>query len=58
MEIDLREGIATKEMLANLLAKNTGQKLSKIKNDMERDYWMTPAEAKEYGLIDEVITKS
>jgi Protease subunit of ATP-dependent Clp proteases len=58
MEIDLREGIATKEMLANLLAKNTGQKLSKIKNDMERDYWMTPAEAKEYGLIDEVIVKS
>jgi len=58
MEIDLREGIATKEMLATLLSKNTGQKLSKIKNDMERDYWMTPAEAKEYGLIDEVITKS
>jgi ATP-dependent Clp protease protease subunit len=45
-------------MLAELLAKNTGQKLSKIKNDMERDYWMTPAEAKAYGLIDEIITKS
>jgi len=58
MEIDLREGIAVKEMLATLLAKNTGQKLSKIKTDMERDYWMTPAEAKEYGLIDEVIVKS
>jgi len=58
MEIDLREGIAVKEMLATLLAKNTGQKLSKIKTDMERDYWMTPTEAKEYGLIDEVIIKS
>jgi len=58
MEIDLREGIAIKEMLATLLTKNTGQKLSKIKTDMERDYWMTPAEAKEYGLIDEVIIKS
>ena len=58
MEIDLREGIAVKEMLAELLAKNTGQKLSKIKDDMERDYWMTPAEAKEYGLIDEVISKA
>lgn len=58
MEIDLREGIAVKEMLAELLAKNTGQKLSKIKDDMERDYWMNPVEAKEYGLIDEVITKS
>ena len=58
MEIDLKEGIAVKEMLAELLAKNTGQKLAKIKFDMERDYWMTPVEAKEYGLIDEVITKS
>ena len=58
MEIDLKEGIAVKEMLAELLAKNTGQKLSKIKDDMERDYWMTPAEAKAYGLIDEVITKA
>lgn len=58
MEIDLREGIAVKEMLSELLAKNTGQKLAKIKNDMERDYWMTPTEAKAYGLIDEIITKS
>lgn len=58
MEIDLKEGIAVKEMLTELLAKNTGQKLAKIKFDMERDYWMTPIEAKEYGLIDEVIYKS
>jgi len=58
MEIDLKEGIAVKEMLAELLAKNTGQKLAKVKNDMERDYWMTPQEALEYGLIDEVIAKS
>jgi ATP-dependent Clp protease protease subunit len=58
MEIDLKEGIAVKEMIAELLAKNTGQKLAKVKADMERDYWMTPQEAKDYGLIDEVITKS
>jgi len=58
MEIDLKEGLAVKEMLATLLAKNTGQKLSKIKVDMERDYWMTPDEAKAYGLIDEVIAKA
>ena len=58
MEIDLKEGIAVKEMLAELLSKNTGQKIAKIKNDMERDYWMTPAEAKEYGLVDEVIKKA
>jgi ATP-dependent Clp protease protease subunit len=58
MEIDLKENIAIKEMLAELLAKNTGQKLAKIKNDMERDYWMTPEEAKAYGLVDEIISKS
>ena len=58
MEIDLREGIAVKEMLAELLAKNTGQKLAKVKSDMERDYWMAPEEAKKYGLVDEIITKS
>ena len=58
MEIDLKEGLAVKEMLAELFAKNTGQKISKIKSDMERDYWMTPDEAKSYGLIDEIITKS
>lgn len=57
MEIDLKEGLAVKEMLAELLAKNTGQKLSKVKNDMERDYWMQPKEALDYGLVDEIITK-
>lgn len=58
MEIDLKETLAVKEMLAGMLAKNTGQKLSKIKADIERDYWMTAEEAKAYGLIDEVITKA
>lgn len=57
MEIDLKEGIAVKEMLAEILAKNTGQKLAKIKDDMERDYWMNPEEAKKYGLVDEIIAK-
>lgn len=57
MEIDLKESLIVKEMLAELLAKNTGQKLAKVKDDMERDYWMTPQEAKDYGLIDEIIKK-
>lgn len=56
-EIDLKEGIAVKEMLAELLAKNTGQKLAKVKNDMERDYWMPPEEAVSYGLVDKIIKK-
>ena len=57
MEIDLRESLGVKEMLAKILAKNTGQKLAKVKTDMERDYWMSPEEAKSYGLVDEVLEK-
>jgi len=57
MEIDLREGLEVKDMLAKIMAKNTGQKLSKVKADMERDYWMTPDEAKKYGIVDEVLSK-
>ena len=57
MEIDLRESLGVKEMLAKILAKNTGQKLAKVKTDMERDYWMSPEEAKSYGLVDEVLSK-
>jgi len=41
-----------------MLAKNTGQKLSKVKSDIERDYWMTAEEAKAYGIVDEVIAKA
>lgn len=57
MEIDMKETLEVKEMLAKIMAKNTGQKLAKVKSDMERDYWMTPNEAVKYGLIDKVLTK-
>lgn len=57
MEIDLKESLEVKEMLAKILAKNTGQKLAKVKADMERDYWMSPDEALKYGLIDQIVTK-
>ena len=57
-EITLKEGIYLKKMLNEVLAKNTGQKLSKIEKDVERDYWMSSKEAKEYGLIDDVIIKA
>jgi ATP-dependent Clp protease protease subunit len=56
MEIDLKEGLRLKNCLIEIMAKNTGQKLDKIKNDMERDYWMPAEEAKKYGLVDAVIT--
>ncbi len=55
-EISLRESIRIKELLAEMMAKNTGKKLSKIKADMERDFWMDANEAKEYGLVDDVIS--
>lgn len=57
-EITLREGLFLKNRLNEILAKNTGQKLSKIEQDMERDFWMGAEEAKKYGLIDEVITRA
>lgn len=55
MQIDLEESIRVKKQLNELLAKNTGQKLSKIEVDVERDYWMPAEDAKKYGLIDDVI---
>lgn len=57
MEIDLREGVRLKELLVEIMAKNTGQKREKIKLDMERDFWMDPKEAMEYGVVDKVLTK-
>ena len=56
-EITLREAIALKEKLAEMMAKNTGQKVTKVKADMERDFWMSAEEAVKYGVADEVIAK-
>ena len=55
MEIDLEESIKLKKQLEEILAKNTGQKSSKIHTDMERDYYMSADEAHKYGLVDNVI---
>lgn len=55
-EITLREGLFLKKKLNEILAKNTGQKISKVEKDADRDFWMSAEEAKEYGLIDQVIT--
>jgi ATP-dependent Clp protease, protease subunit len=57
-EITLREGLFLKQRLIELYAKNTGQKISKIEKDMDRDFWMSGDEAVKYGLIDEVIEKA
>lgn len=55
-EISLKEAVELKQKLAEIMAKNTGQKLAKVKADMERDYWMGAKEAKDYGLVDEVLS--
>ena len=55
-EIDLRESLAVKKLLEEIMAKNTGQKPKRIHEDMERDYYMTAQEAKDYGIIDGVIS--
>jgi ATP-dependent Clp protease protease subunit len=57
IEIAAREIIKTREQLNRIYADRTGQTVEKIAADMERDMWMSPAEAKDYGLIDQVLDK-
>lgn len=56
MEISLKELLRIKQKLNEIMAKNTGQKVEKITEDMERDKWLTAEEAKAYGLVDDIIT--
>jgi len=55
-EIDLRESLRIKHLLEEIMAKNTGQKRSKIHDDMERDKWLSAEEARDYGIVDAVIS--
>jgi ATP-dependent Clp protease, protease subunit len=57
IEIQAREILKLRESLNHILADRTGQTLDKIKADSERDYFMSAPEAKDYGLIDQVIEK-
>ncbi|WP_128332017.1 ATP-dependent Clp endopeptidase proteolytic subunit ClpP [Apibacter sp. HY039] len=57
MEITLKEILKLKKELYDILSNHSGQPFDKIEKDSDRDYWMTSAEAKEYGLIDEVLDK-
>lgn len=49
--------LKTKEKLNQILAKHTGQKITNIEKDTDRDYFMNPEEARKYGLIDKIIAK-
>ena len=57
IEIQAREILKIREQLNRILAERTGQSTERIAADMERDYWMSPAEAKDYGIIDQVLDK-
>ena len=57
IEITAREIIKTKHELYEILSSHSGVDIAKIEQDADRDYWMSAAEAKEYGLIDEVLGK-
>jgi len=58
IEIHAREILRIREEMNEVLAKHTGQSKDKIAADTERDYYMTSSEAKEYGLIDEVLERN
>jgi ATP-dependent Clp protease protease subunit len=57
IEIQAREILKTREQLNRIYAERTGQTVDKIEADMERDTWLSPSEAKDYGLIDQVLDK-
>jgi ATP-dependent Clp protease, protease subunit len=55
INIQAKEILKMRDRLNDILAKHTGQKLAKVEKDSDRDYFMSAEEAKEYGLVDEVI---
>jgi ATP-dependent Clp protease protease subunit len=57
MEITLRQTLEVKKDLYTIISKHSGQSYDKIEKDSDRDYWMRAAEAKQYGLIDEVLER-
>ncbi|MGM0529972.1 MAG: ATP-dependent Clp endopeptidase proteolytic subunit ClpP [Bacteroidota bacterium] len=58
IEITAREILKLRKELYNLLAKHTGNTYKKIEKDSDRDYWMTAEEAKKYGMVDEVLSRT
>jgi ATP-dependent Clp protease protease subunit len=57
IEIQTREILALREKLNGILAKHTGQSIEKISKDTDRNFFMSAQEAKEYGIVDEILTR-
>ena len=58
IEITAREIMKLKDELYEIIAKHSGQKIKKVHDDSDRDYWMKAEEAKAYGMIDEILTRN
>ncbi len=58
IEITYKEIHKLKKELYEIIAEHSGQKVSKVEKDSDRDYWMTAEEAKSYGMVDEVLTRN
>jgi len=58
IDIHAREILRIRELTNKLMAQNTGQPLERIERDVERDFIMTPQQAKEYGIIDDIIDRT
>jgi ATP-dependent Clp protease protease subunit len=56
IEIEAREVLRLNDLIRNILAQNTGQDPERIRQDFDRNYWMDAQTAKEYGMVDEILT--
>ena len=57
MEITVNEIKKLKKELYDIISHHTGQKYAKVEKDADRDHWMTAAEAKSYGCVDEILSR-
>jgi ATP-dependent Clp protease protease subunit len=55
IEIQARETLRLQRVLRNIIQEQTGQPMDKIEHDTDRDFWLNPQEAKDYGLVDEIL---
>jgi ATP-dependent Clp protease protease subunit len=58
IEITAREILKLKKELYDIIAKHTGNDYEKVERDSDRDYWLTAKEAKEYGMVDQILTRN